>query len=320
MAWWQRMRQSGLWLVIAGIGALVVFGGGFAGAAAYTSRPDYCLSCHEMSAEHTAWKGSPHAKVTCTDCHIEPGVTGLVMGKLQGLNQLRLHLTGAVPSNIKMDGSISDQVCLSCHQGKPAKAAVDGVKVVHKQHEDLTNLRCAECHYATAHAGIARRTEGHSQASPELLQQLTAADLKAFRTDKASCIGCHERQKVANRCEGCHVQIKTPENHREKSFATAHTAAPGEDLRTCIVCHGSTHGKPVAEKAAPGSMQAVRSTEFCISCHAQKPPSHEGDWAFGHVKAGRADQNGCFACHEASAPAGAKPTISACTQCHAVKS
>lgn len=41
----------------------------------YTSRSDFCKSCHEMRPMYSFWQASGHAGVECTKCHAEPGKT-----------------------------------------------------------------------------------------------------------------------------------------------------------------------------------------------------------------------------------------------------
>ena len=60
----------------------------FAGAAEYTSRPSFCPTCHYMETFYQSWRSSAHNKVDCVECHFEPGISGTVRGKLNGLVQI----------------------------------------------------------------------------------------------------------------------------------------------------------------------------------------------------------------------------------------
>jgi hypothetical protein len=55
----------------------------------YTETSQFCGSCHSvMNPHYTAYQDSPHARVSCSECHIGPGASGLVKSKLSGVNQL----------------------------------------------------------------------------------------------------------------------------------------------------------------------------------------------------------------------------------------
>lgn len=51
--------------------------------------PQFCGSCHSvMAPEYTAYQRSPHARVSCTECHIGPGASWFVKSKLSGAWQV----------------------------------------------------------------------------------------------------------------------------------------------------------------------------------------------------------------------------------------
>jgi hypothetical protein len=84
----QRRRFS---IVVVGgslLGTLMVWGGynGFL----FTESVTFCGQvCHSvMKPEHTAYLTSPHARVSCVDCHVGSGATWYVRSKLSGARQL----------------------------------------------------------------------------------------------------------------------------------------------------------------------------------------------------------------------------------------
>jgi len=62
----------------------------------FMDTPVFCGKvCHTvMAPEYTAHKHSPHANVTCVECHISPGIGGFLKAKFSGLRQLKDELTG----------------------------------------------------------------------------------------------------------------------------------------------------------------------------------------------------------------------------------
>jgi hypothetical protein len=55
-----------------------------------TESVEFCGTlCHKvMEPEYTAYQNSPHANVTCVDCHVGSGASWYVRSKLSGLHQV----------------------------------------------------------------------------------------------------------------------------------------------------------------------------------------------------------------------------------------
>src|SRR4030065_2611283 len=71
-------RGSARWLLIlpyAVLGLITIallVGGAYAWD--YTNSPSFCgTSCHTMPPEYAAYQVSPHARISCVDCHIGKG-------------------------------------------------------------------------------------------------------------------------------------------------------------------------------------------------------------------------------------------------------
>lgn len=117
---------------------------------AYTSRSEFCATCHEMQTMHQTWSTSSHKSVACIDCHSEPGAQGVVKAKAKGLKELYLHVTGA---QVAPRASERDINCFSCHQDKVkmnterALAAKDPHTVKHFDN----GMTCVTCHGGIVH-------------------------------------------------------------------------------------------------------------------------------------------------------------------------
>ena len=61
----------------------------------YTSRSDFCRSCHIMEPYYDSWKASTHKDVPCIECHFAPGFGENFRGKMLGLVQLASTLPAA---------------------------------------------------------------------------------------------------------------------------------------------------------------------------------------------------------------------------------
>ena len=56
---------------------IVLFLGGFK----YSESPSFCGLCHNMKEYVDSWKTSSHNKVSCLNCHRNPGVMNHLQGK-----------------------------------------------------------------------------------------------------------------------------------------------------------------------------------------------------------------------------------------------
>jgi nitrate/TMAO reductase-like tetraheme cytochrome c subunit len=81
--WLRRIGLHGWrrWL----IASVLVFIGLSIGSVEYTSRSDFCNSCHIMEPYYDSWKQGAHKDVACVKCHISPGVENFLVAKLNGL-------------------------------------------------------------------------------------------------------------------------------------------------------------------------------------------------------------------------------------------
>lgn len=81
----------------------------------YTSQPNFCASCHQISPSVTSWSEGKHKDVTCLRCHADPGTIGYVKRKVGGLKEVYLHVTNQVPN--KLEAKLNPEACISCHTG-----------------------------------------------------------------------------------------------------------------------------------------------------------------------------------------------------------
>lgn len=86
----------------------------------FTESPTFCGKlCHEvMHPEYTAYQASPHARVSCADCHIGTGAGWFVKSKLSGMYQVYATLTNKYPRPIPTPVKNlrpSRDTCEECH-------------------------------------------------------------------------------------------------------------------------------------------------------------------------------------------------------------
>jgi len=86
----------------------------------YSESVEFCGTvCHEaMKPEYVAYQKSPHAKVTCAQCHIGSGAEWFVKAKISGMYQVYSVLTNKVPRPIETPIANlrpARETCEECH-------------------------------------------------------------------------------------------------------------------------------------------------------------------------------------------------------------
>ena len=85
-----------------------------------TESVEFCGSlCHKvMEPEYTAYQNSPHANVSCVDCHVGSGASWYVKSKLSGLYQVYATITKSYKAPIETplhDLRPARETCERCH-------------------------------------------------------------------------------------------------------------------------------------------------------------------------------------------------------------
>lgn len=96
----------------------------------FTESVAFCgTTCHKiMSPEYTAYQESPHARVTCVQCHIGPGASWFVKSKLSGTYQVYAAIANKyprpIPTPIK-NLRPARETCEACHWPREFFGAVE---------------------------------------------------------------------------------------------------------------------------------------------------------------------------------------------------
>ncbi len=85
-----------------------------------TESVEFCGTlCHQvMEPEYTAYQNSPHANVSCVECHVGSGASWYVKSKLSGLHQVWAVMTNTYPRPIETplhDLRPARETCEKCH-------------------------------------------------------------------------------------------------------------------------------------------------------------------------------------------------------------
>ncbi|MHC4441733.1 MAG: NapC/NirT family cytochrome c [Planctomycetota bacterium] len=113
------------------------------GAEYYTSRPQFCGSCHIMGPYYQGWTKDVHSyrgKAACVDCHYAPGQQHTFKAKFRGLSQLTSYFSGRAGTS-RPKAHVNDTSCLlsECHGDRKfmtKELKLGNVTFTHTKHLD----------------------------------------------------------------------------------------------------------------------------------------------------------------------------------------
>jgi nitrate/TMAO reductase-like tetraheme cytochrome c subunit len=220
---------------------IVIFFSG--GAIVITGQPGFCNSCHIMNPYYESWEHSKHSKVNCLDCHLQPGFTGYVKGKINGLAQAVACVVGRVGT--KPNATVEDDSCMrpECHSTgelETKNLVYSGMKFTHQVHVDHVvdgiKISCGLCH---------SHVEGKEH----------------FSVNREVCFTCHflkgsesDARLVQTGCQNCH---EVPDKVIQRGFVTINHA---EFVSYKASCEDSCHKREIER---PANVSAT----VCLNCH-----------------------------------------------------
>jgi len=283
----------------------------FLSAVEVTGTTEFCNSCHIMNDYYSSWQTSPHAEVNCLLCHLQPGFTGYVKGKINGLAQAVDCAVGRVGT--KPNASIMDMSCLrdGCHSvealeqdvldvngvtfrhAKHIMKTVDGITLqcgtCHSHFEGTDHFTvnkevCYTCHFLEGSQGQGRVVETDCRSCHEVPKEIIKRGMVTinhaeFVSYNASCEqSCHKNEiRQAGRvddtvCLDCHsFRQETPVD--SETLHAAHDQ--GNEKVECFACHGEiTH--------AQTSVSSVSAMMDCRSCHSDTHQVQQSLYATAH--------------------------------------
>ena len=267
------------------------------GAIVVTGQPDFCNSCHIMNSYYDSWKNSAHSNVNCLDCHLQPGFTGYIKGKINGLAQVVDCTVGRVST--KPNATVKDKSCLrsDCHSTeKLVSTNIDyaGIKFSHNNHigKDVYGIKisCNLCH-------------SHFEGD------------KHFNVNNNSCYTCHflkdgqtSTKVVQTSCTDCH---QIPNKIIKRGLVTINHA---EFVSYKANCEESCHKKEI-------NITSKVDDNTCLNCHSYSKQQNS-DFVALHEKHTNSEKEKveCFSCH-GQVPHGQKAVASIsvmmdCQNCH----
>ncbi len=236
----------------------------------YTSRSDFCRSCHIMEPYYDSWKASSHKDVPCIECHFSPGFGGKLRGKMLGLVQLTKYVTRS--EGPRPAAEIPDASCLrmGCHETRllSGRVVFEGINFDHTPHlgqqQRGIQLRCTSCH--------SQIVQGQHMA-----------------VTMSTCFLCHFKNMPFNdklaACTNCH-QIPVKEFDLGGGVKFTHVLAYKKGV-DCTNCHADV---------IRGSGAVPR--ERCMVCHNREGDlARINDFDFMHQKHVAEHKIDCLNCH-----------------------
>ncbi len=280
--------------VAAGVGTVILLLLVMVGSAAwYTSRSEFCSSCHIMQPYYKSWQESSHKNVACIQCHFPPGVAEELRGKMLGLVQLAKYVTQS--QGPRPAAEVPDASCLrsGCHETRLLSGKVDfhGIPFDHTKHLGEVRrgkkLRCTSCH-----------------------SQIVQGRHMAVTT--STCFLCHFKEQFFNEglgaCTRCH-QIPDKKFDLGGGVMFTHDLAYQKGV-DCANCHGDL---------IRGKGEVPR--ERCLVCHNRENDLQRiDDHVFMHKVHVTDHAVNCLACHLEIQHSLERDKIvraaSQCTACH----
>jgi len=234
-----RVRQR-LLLTTGGMSAFLVFAMAAGGYRAYefTESTEFCGAvCHSvMHPEFIAYQSSPHARVSCVDCHVGEGASYYVQSKLSGLYQVYAVLRDIYPKPIPTP----------VHNLRPAQET------------------CEKCHWPRYFFGDRRRVFTHflTDGSEEPWEIDMLINIGGGDPDKGYDRGIHWHMNIANRVD------YISRDYQRQDIPWVRIKDELGNITTYQNVDAPFTDSEIDERMAAGEMRQMD----CLDCHNR--PSH----------------------------------------------
>jgi len=228
-------------------------------------QPDYYRRYPALGQRMDNWEVSTHSRISCAECHVEPGVGGLLSFAARSIPAFYSQLVSG-PDTTNLLVAPGREACQKCHTSYRSVAPGGDLLIPHRAHVEILELDCVVCHKDLVHS-LNRRGFNRPEMETCLEQ-------------------CHDGDQATDECVKCHTRKEAPETHAAEDWLAIHGAKAEE--QDCGVCHDWTpdycadcHEKrpashvgnwkkdhaPHALKRGDGCLVCHGGQEFCDECH-----------------------------------------------------
>jgi len=227
-------------------------------------QPDYYRRYPAMGQRMDHWAVSTHSRISCIECHVEPGTAAFLAFAADAVPAFYSQLAQG-PSDTNLLKAPSRKACQRCHTGYRTVSPGGDLLIPHRAHVDVLKMECVACHKDLVHS-LNRR--GFN------------------RPDMETCLTCHDGDKATDKCVKCHTRKQTPKSHEQKDWPQVHGQVA--ESKVCGTCHDWTpdycaechkqrpashsgnwkkdHG-PHAKVRGDGCIVCHGGEKFCKTCH-----------------------------------------------------
>jgi hypothetical protein len=222
-----------------------------------TLQPAYYEAYPSLAGRIAAWRASSHSMAGCSDCHVDPGPSGMLDFAVKSVPAFYSQLMSG-PTTQNLLAVPNSAACLRCHKSDRTISPNGDLLIPHPKHVVDLAIKCAVCHKNLVHSPSA---QGFNK--PEM----------------ATCLmdGCHDGVKAKNDCASCHTKIQVPPDHLKADWLAVHPTFVGKidcakchawTPNYCIDCHSQKPPSHVGNwKYEHQFAAAARGETGCLVCH-----------------------------------------------------
>lgn len=221
-----------------------------------TLQPGYYRRYPALGLRMDHWLTSTHSRISCAECHIEPGLDGLVTFSAEAVPAFYAQLVRG-PDDTNLLKAPARVACQKCHTSYRSVAPSGDLLIPHRAHVEVLGMECVVCHEDLVHSFNRRGFN---------------------RPEMESCLeNCHDGDTATDECVKCHTRKDTPETHEAEDWLQVH-GQMAEDAEDCGDCHDWTPGycaechekRPASHvgnwKSGHAATALVRG-DGCFVCH-----------------------------------------------------
>lgn len=228
-------------------------------------QPRYYQRYEDLASRMDNWRSSTHARIPCSECHVEPGAAGLFDFATKAVPAFYSQLLhGPRPANLlAVPGR---DACQKCHTAYRQVSSTGDLLIPHRAHVEVLEINCPVCHQDLVHSV---NEQGYNAPQMTMCLEL-----------------CHDGEQASTECVDCHTQKHVPDDHLRDDWLEIHSdmteTVDCDECHAwspdyCADCHAerpeghignwkNLHQHPALERGEDGCL-VCHDREFCKDCH-----------------------------------------------------